>query len=96
MDRSIILRKLERFKQQHQSTYRFRKIGIFGSVARGQAGEGSDIDIIVEQMEPDLFLLGALKTDLEKELGARVDVIRLHKRMNKFIARRISQEAIYV
>lgn len=96
MNRSEILKKLEAYKTRHQKEYRFQKIGLFGSVARGAAGEKSDIDILIEQTEPDLFLLGTIKTDLEIELGAQVDIIRIRKGMNKFLAKRIAQEAIYV
>lgn len=50
-------------------------IRIFGSVARGDAAEGSDIDFLV-QLEPGrtLFDLGGLLMDLEELLGCRVDV----------------------
>jgi uncharacterized protein len=96
MNRSEILKRLEQYKIRHQKDYHFHKIGLFGSVARGDAGEDSDIDILIEQIEPDLFLLGAIKTDLENELGAKVDIIRIRKGMNKFLERRIAREAIYV
>ena len=96
MNRSEIIKKLEQFKQERQHEYRFRKIGIFGSVARGAAGVTSDIDVLVEQIEPDLFLLGAIKTDLENEFGTKVDIIRIRKGMNVFLRSRIDQEAVYV
>lgn len=52
-----------------------RSVAIFGSVARGDAHPGSDIDFLVE-MEPgarpfELLLLGA---ELEDALGVKVDV----------------------
>jgi predicted nucleotidyltransferase len=59
-------------------------------------GENSDIDIVIEQTEPDLFLLGTVKTDLEYELDAKVGIVRIHKRMNKFLLDRIEREGIYV
>ena len=96
MDRSEILNRLEHFKARYQEIYRFRKIGIFGSVARQTASEASDLDVLVEQIEPDLFLLGAIKADLEKEFGVKIDVIRIRKGMNRYLAKRISQEAVYV
>jgi predicted nucleotidyltransferase len=53
-----------------------RKIFIFGSVARGEAGPDSDIDFLVE-MEPgsSLFDLGGLLFDLQQTLGVDVDVV---------------------
>jgi hypothetical protein len=51
-------------------------VRVFGSVARGQAGEGSDIDLLVE-MAPDRSLLDriGLMNDLEELLGGSVDVV---------------------
>jgi predicted nucleotidyltransferase len=50
-------------------------IRVFGSVARGEADEKSDIDFLVE-MEPgrSLFDLGGLLMDLQDILGRDVDV----------------------
>jgi len=96
MKRSEILQIIEQYKKNYQRKYRFSKIGIFGSAARGTAGGESDIDIVIEQKEPDLFLLGSIKTDLENELGSKVDIIRIRKGMNAFLKDRIERETIYV
>jgi len=96
MKRSEILLVIKQYKKNYQEQYRFSKIGIFGSVARETAGGKSDIDIIIEQREPDLFLLGSIKTDLENELGRKVDIVRIRKKMNAFLKDRIEREAIYV
>lgn len=49
---------------------------VFGSVARGEADEASDLDLLVE-MEPgrSLLDLGGLKVELEELLERKVDVI---------------------
>lgn len=51
-------------------------VRVFGSVARGEAGEASDIDFLVE-MEPgrSLLDLGGLHVELEALLGRKVDVV---------------------
>jgi predicted nucleotidyltransferase len=53
-----------------------RNVRVFGSVARGDADEASDIDFLVD-MEPgrSLLDLGGLQADLENLLGCRVDVV---------------------
>ena len=53
-----------------------RNIRVFGSVARGEADEKSDIDFLVE-MEPgrSLLDLGGLLMDLQEVLGRDVDVV---------------------
>ena len=57
------------------SRHHGRSVALFGSVARGDDQQGSDLDFIVE-FEPgtrafELLLLGA---DLEEALGVPVDV----------------------
>jgi len=53
-----------------------RNVRVFGSVARGEADENSDIDFLVE-LEPgrSLFDHAALLVELEKFLGRKVDVV---------------------
>jgi predicted nucleotidyltransferase len=52
-----------------------KKAAIFGSLARGEGSEESDVDILVE-FEPgkSLLDLAGLKIELEETLGRRVDV----------------------
>lgn len=53
-------------------------IGVFGSVARGEEGPDSDLDILVDYDEkkiPGLFGLVDLKNHLEALLGRSVDLI---------------------
>jgi uncharacterized protein len=50
-------------------------IRIFGSVARGDAGEGSDVDFLVDIEEGrSLFDLGSFYADLEDLLGCEIDL----------------------
>lgn len=54
-----------------------RSLSVFGSVVRGEAGPGSDVDMLVE-FEPDasvgLFEFIRLKNDLSALLGMEVDL----------------------
>lgn len=51
-------------------------VRLFGSLARGEAGPGSDVDILVT-LGPGRSLLDivAIKQDLEDLLGCKVDVV---------------------
>ncbi len=50
--------------------------GIFGSYARGDSTEASDIDLLIRYNKPiDLFDLGSLTNSLEEATGKRVDVV---------------------
>ena len=51
-------------------------IRVFGSVARGEADESSDIDLLVRMMPGrSVFDIGGLLMDLQDLLGRRVDVV---------------------
>ena len=56
--------------------YGATNVRVFGSVARGEAHEESDIDFLV-RMEPgrSIFDLAALVTELEALLGRPVDIV---------------------
>jgi predicted nucleotidyltransferase len=53
-----------------------QQVSLFGSVARQQATESSDIDLLVQMEEGrTLFDLIAFKLDVEELLGRQVDVV---------------------
>jgi uncharacterized protein len=68
-------------------------VRIFGSVARGDFDEKSDLDFLVE-MEPGRSLLdhASLLLDLEKLLGCKVDVVS-EKGIKARIRERVLKEA---
>ena len=71
-------------------------LGIFGSVARGQMRDDSDIDICVKTQTPDPFMIVHIKEDIEHSLKRRVDIVRIREKMNPFLKKRIDEEGIYV
>ena len=67
---------------------------LFGSVARGDFSEGSDIDILIElENGRSLFDMVGLGLDLEKILGRKVDVFT-EKSLKERIRARVLREAI--
>ena len=76
--------------------YAISRIGIFGSVARGEQTEESDVDVCIECPPMGLFRLGSMKNALEQLFGCRVDIVRLRDHMNAFLRERIEKEGIYV
>ena len=66
---------------------------VFGSVARGEAGPESDLDILVE-MEPEKSLLDhiALMQDLEDHLQRKVDVVS-ERALHWYIREKVLAEA---
>jgi hypothetical protein len=71
-----------------------RNVRIFGSVARGEADEESDIDLLVE-MEPTRSLLdhAALWLELQEVLGRKVDVVS-DRGIKPRIRERVLREAV--
>jgi predicted nucleotidyltransferase len=93
--RDTVLQELRIIKPKLEKLYGVTRIGVFGSVARNEADQNSDIDIVVE-MTPDLFKRAALKVELEALLDHDVDVVRYQRRMNNQLRKRIDAEALYV
>jgi len=65
-------------------------------VARNKANSNSDVDIVVEMKDPDLFYLVHIKETLENEFQRPVDIVRYRDNMNMFLKEQIRSEAIYV
>jgi len=84
------------FKQNRGQAYGILKLGIFGSVARKEQHENSDIDIYYEGAVLSLLQTAALKEELEKLLETSVDIVRFRKSMNKLLKKRIEKEGLYV
>jgi uncharacterized protein len=71
-----------------------KNIRLFGSVARGEAGESSDIDILAEVGEnPSPWFPGGLIADLEELLGRRVHVVTVGA-LHSYIRDRVLHEAV--
>jgi len=71
-----------------------KNIRLFGSVARGEAGESSDIDILVEVGEnPSPWFPGGLIADLEELLGRQVHVVTVGA-LHSYIRERVLQESV--
>ena len=70
------------------------KIRVFGSIARGEAGPDSDIDLLVE-LEPgrSLLDLGGLLMDLQDLLGHRVELVT-EGSLHWYIRDRVLKEAV--
>lgn len=66
---------LKRHLTEVKSRFGVRRIGLFGSYARGEQRRGSDVDIIVEFKEPTFDNFMDLVFFLENLLGREVDLV---------------------
>ncbi|TAL37003.1 MAG: hypothetical protein EPN93_06125 [Spirochaetes bacterium] len=96
--REDIIKFLEEHKAFMLKEYRVTRIGVFGSIARNEYSDQSDIDLIVEfeTDTPDLFeLKSRLRYYIHENLSREVDICR-EKYLKPFARDAILRETIYV
>ena len=96
MTKEMIIGVLREFKKQYSEKYGILTLGLFGSVARDDAREGSDVDICIQTINPAPFTLVHIKEDIESRVQAHVDIIRVREKMNPYLRKQIERDAIYV
>ena len=94
MNKKVILDCLNNHLQEFKEKYNVEQIGLFGSYARDEATENSDIDIFVK-MKPSLFDMVAIKEQIENDLNRKVDIIREHKNIKPIFLKMIQKDLIY-
>lgn len=95
MTKQHILDYLSIHKPEFQKKYGVEEIGLFGSYARDEAKDDSDVDIFVNMQAKFDNVMG-LKYDLEESLHKKVDLITKHKYMKPFLLQMITKDVIYV
>ena len=96
MTRSEILKILKEYKEENAEKYNIQAIGLFGSFSTDQGKENSDIDIIIETSDPDIFKQVHIKDELEKLFHMTVDIVRNREKMNPYLKKHIEKNAVYV
>ena len=96
MDRDKLLQLLREHKNELRRKFGVKSLAVFGSVARGEAGPESDVDILVEfegRATFDRYM--GLKLFLEDLLSRRVDLVT-RKALKPRLRPYVEREAIYV
>lgn len=90
---------LERLREKREALialadqYKAENVRVFGSVARGEENENSDVDLLVHFRDgASLFDLMDLKEDTEELLGLEVDIVS-DRGLSPLLASRILGEA---
>ena len=91
-----ILEALRIFKFEVAPKYGITTLGLFGSVAREQQREGSDVDVFFDGETPTLQTIARMEMDLERRIGAPVQMTMLHDKLPKNFLSNIRKDAIYV
>ena len=84
---------IRQHQQELQERFGITSMRLFGSVARGEQREGSDIDLFVT-MPPKLYNYIEAAQYLEELLGCSVDLIRDHQHLRPFFRQQIERNGI--
>ena len=96
MDKQEIIDFLRLHKQELNIKFGVLTIGLFGSYAKGEENENSDIDILVELKEPRFSWLAGLHLLIEKKFGKNIEIIRKNNHMKTDFIEHIEESIIYV
>jgi predicted nucleotidyltransferase len=89
-----VLPLLRAHRQDWADRFHLRRIGLFGSVVRGEATSISDVDVWVELDPITPYATVHLKQELVQLLQRPVDLVRLRERMNPALRQAILNEGI--
>ncbi|MCL2710197.1 MAG: nucleotidyltransferase domain-containing protein [Planctomycetaceae bacterium] len=93
--REEVLQVLRENKERFVEKYGITKLGLFGSFARNEATEESDVDVCVE-MPPVFFDFEAVREELESSFQRPVSVVRLREELRELFKERLRKDTIYV
>lgn len=94
--REEIRKRLQTLKSDLERDYSVSSIAIFGSVARNEHSEESDLDLLVSFDDPvSLFDVVRLERELESRLGVDVDVVT-EGSLKPRIGKRVAEDLVEV
>ena len=77
--------------------HHIKDVYLFGSYARGEANENSDVDIYCSSGEVEtLFDEAGLIKELEEALGKKVDVVTIGSKMHDFFRQQLEEDKIKI
>lgn len=96
MEKDECIKLLKKYMTILKDKYGITSLSLFGSTARGEQTDISDIDLFVETQTANPFLLQDAKEFLEKETGISVDIIRNHENLNPRLRKRILKDRVTI
>ncbi|WP_034764701.1 nucleotidyltransferase family protein [Chrysiogenes arsenatis] len=91
-----ITQQIESLKPELYNRFGIKKLALFGSYAKGEQTDKSDVDIVIIEMErKNGFLIAKAQRFLSEQLQKKVD-IGLLSAMNPYVKKNIQQDMIYV
>ena len=86
---------LRKYMTENVSKYGIMRMGIFGSVARGEQTVESDVDVCVELQTPSMFSLVHIKEELQHQFGCAVDIVGVREDMDGILKQNIMEKGVY-
>ncbi|MFH1197950.1 MAG: nucleotidyltransferase domain-containing protein [bacterium] len=96
IDKEYILAFLKENKEFLRERYGVEKISLFGSFARGEETEESDIDLFVEIFDVDYHKLSGVYIFLEESFHRKISLVHKHAGLKEKFLRIISEDLILV
>ena len=94
--REVILKALRSASPGLKQRYPVASLGLFGSFAREDAGEASDVDVLVEFTRPvSLSTFLALENELRALIGREVDLVS-RRALKPYIGRNVLRDLVPV
>ena len=88
--------RLAALKKASERELGITRLGIFGSVARQENNEESDLDVVVEMEQPTLRRMYQLEESIKSELGCNVDLVQMRPTLRPLLRKNILRDVIYV
>ena len=86
--------QIRQYKDANAERLGIKRIGIFGSVSRGEQKENSDLDVFVELRNPQYYIMCEIKDNLEAICQCTVDLVRLRSSLRPLLLKRIEEDGI--
>jgi hypothetical protein len=96
LDLADSISRLASLKKMSEKQLGITRLGIFGSVARQENREDSDLDVVVEMEQPTLRRMFQLEESIRREFGCDVDLVQMRPTLRPLLRQRILKDVIYV
>jgi predicted nucleotidyltransferase len=96
LTREDILTILRENKEHFAEKYGVTRLGLFGSFARNEATEESDVDVCVEITEVTFNIIFDLQDEIMEKTSRPVDIVHVRRGMDSLLKKRIERDAVYV
>lgn len=96
MNKTEIIHRLSLFKQDYDSKYTIKRLGLFGSYARNEQRPYSDIDVAIQLENATLFDLANIEIILRERISEKVNVTSINRFTNPDFLQEINKDIIYV